>query len=159
MKKTPGAWPGFLWDKVGNEWAAYLYAASSVSSKEETRVTNSGRRRCHGLWKRRCPFLCYFAVEEALVQRVNAEMIAFMPGAEAGRLASTASAADEKAAAPLTVFVPETPPPLLCEILYALYLFCICRGTVLSKIASGQTCGGLARSAHYIDNNASCRPP
>jgi hypothetical protein len=29
----------------------------------------------------------------------------------------------------------------------------------LSKIASGQTCGGLARIAYYIDNNASCRPP
>jgi hypothetical protein len=43
MKKKPGAWPGSLWDKVGNELAAYLYAASSVSAKEETHVTDFGR--------------------------------------------------------------------------------------------------------------------
>src|ERR1700733_12785019 len=42
--------------------------------------------------------------------------------------------------------------------LYRHYWLCICLRTLLSKIASGQTCVESARSVRYIDSNVLWRP-
>jgi hypothetical protein len=59
----------------------------------------------------------------------------------------------------LNFFEQESVSTLACEIFYARYRSCIGLRTVSSKSALSHAYSGSARSARYIENNASCHPP